>query len=64
MSDLLARRVAASALALALLALALAAWSAWRAESELRDLRRAVERAIEAPARDPLGPPLEFDPDF
>lgn len=59
-ADPIARRLAGAALAVALLALVLAAWAAWRSEQELRDLRRAVERAVvPGPA---LGPPLELDP--
>lgn len=64
MSDLVARRLGAAALGVALLALVLASWSAWRAEHELRDLRVAVERAVrghQSPAG--LGPRPTFDTD-
>lgn len=67
MSDPVARRLAAAALGAALTALVLAGWSAWRAESELHDLRRAVERAITAqgsaarPSTTLGRPPLELD---
>lgn len=61
MSDPIARRLASVALALALVALVLAVWSAHRTESELRDLRRAVERAVDAQRPTSLGPPPTFD---
>jgi len=58
--DPVARRLAAAALAVALVALVLAGWAAWRSEGELRDLRRAVERAVD-PGSPSLGPPLQLD---
>lgn len=62
MSDPVARRLAAAALAVALVSLVLAGWASWRSERELHDLRRAVERAVDAQAGAPsLGPPLQLD---
>lgn len=60
-ADPLARRLAAIALALSLVALVLAGWSAWQADSELRDLRIAIERAVRAQHAPTLGPPPTLD---
>ncbi|UJR80953.1 hypothetical protein [Sandaracinus amylolyticus] len=59
--DPVARRLAATALAVALVALVLAGWSAYRSEQELGDLRRAIDRAVDAQQRIPMGPPPTFD---
>jgi hypothetical protein len=60
-SDPVARRLAAVALAVSLLALVLSAWGTWRSEEELRGLRRGVERAVEAQRGVQLGPRPAFD---
>jgi hypothetical protein len=63
-SDPLARRLGAAALAVALLALVLAVRSAWQAEHELRELRVAVERAVRGQQGPPgLGPRPTLDAD-
>ena len=61
MTDAVARRLAALALACSLVALVLAGWGAFRAEAELRDLRRAVQGAMGAQTEVPRRPPPTFD---
>lgn len=61
MKDPVARRLASLALAIALVALVLAAWNVHRADSELRELGRALERAVTAQRPTSLGPPPTLD---
>lgn len=61
MKDPVARRLASIAVAIALVALVLAGWSAYRSESELREVGRAVQRAVELQRPTSLGPPPTFD---
>ena len=62
MSDPVARRLAAAALAVALLALVFSTWSAWQADHELRELRVAVQRAVRGQQLSPgLGPRPTLD---
>lgn len=61
MRDPVARRLASTALAIALVALVLAAWNAHRMDSEMRELGYAVERAMTAQRPTSLGPPPTLD---
>ena len=63
MSDRLARRLAASALAVALVALALGIFAVVRADQELRAIRQALERALAHQYAPSLGPPPALDED-